>query len=171
MPAAISKGKTGAIADSPAKQLGRFIARYDPKVATLARACRSRMRKRLPTANELVYDNYQFLAIGYSSTDRSSDSLLSLAVSPKGVALCMLYGASLPDPAKIMYGGGSQVRFVKIESAKSLDAPAVRELIRAADIHGRISLPKNGKGKLIIKAISANQRPRRPLVKVKSKAR
>jgi hypothetical protein len=155
--------------ETPAKQLEGFIAKYDPAVAKLARACRATMRKKLPTANELVYDNYQFLAIGYSSTDRASDSLLSLAVSPKGVALCMYYGAALPDPDKIMYGGGNQVRFVKVESAKSLDAPAVNALIRAADAHGRVSLPRTGKGKLIIKAISAKQRPRRPLAKPKPK--
>jgi Domain of unknown function (DU1801) len=155
--------------ESPATQLEGFIAKYDPTVAKLARACRAAMRKKLPTANELVYDNYQFLAIGYCSTERASDALLSLAVSPKGVALCMSYGAALPDPDKIMYGGGNQVRFVKIESAKSLDAPAVNALIRAADAHGRVSLPRTGKGTLIIKAISAKQRPRRPLVTPKKK--
>jgi hypothetical protein len=159
-----------ASAATPAKQLESFIAKYDPAVAKLARACRATMRKRLPSANELVYDNYQFLAIGYSSTERASDSLLSLAVSPKGVALCMYYGAKLPDPQKIMYGGGNQVRFVKVENAKSLDAPAVMALIRAADERARVQLPESGKGKLIIKAISAKQRPRRSVAKKKSKA-
>jgi hypothetical protein len=28
------------------------------------------LRQRLPTANELVYDNYNFFVIGYSSTER-----------------------------------------------------------------------------------------------------
>lgn len=154
--------KKGAVTETPARQLEGFIAKYDPKVAALARSCRTTMRKTLPTANELVYDNYQFLAIGYSSTDRASDSLLSLAVSPKGVTLCMYYGASLPDPKNIMHGGGSQVRFVNVESAKSLSAPAVRALIRAANAHGRVPLLRTGKGRLIIKAISAKQRPRRP---------
>lgn len=125
------------------------------------------MRRKLPTANELVYDNYQFLAIGYSSTDRASDSLLSLAVGPKAVTLCFYYGALLPDPQKIMYGGGNQVRLVRIGSARSLDAPAVTALIRAADAHGRVALPRSGKGQLIIKSNSARQRPRRPVTKAK----
>jgi hypothetical protein len=42
---------------TPAEQIESFIAKYDPKVAQLARACRAAMRKRLPTANEVVYDN------------------------------------------------------------------------------------------------------------------
>ena len=60
MPAA----KKIATTESPAKQLESFIAKYDPTVATLARACRAAMRKKLPTANELVYDNYQFFISG-----------------------------------------------------------------------------------------------------------
>ncbi|MDQ2931714.1 MAG: DUF1801 domain-containing protein [Gemmatimonadota bacterium] len=161
MPSAKKTGST----ESASKQLAAFIAKYDPAVAALARTCRATMRKILPTANELVYDNYQFLAVGYSSTDRASDSLLSLAVSPKGVALCMHYGAHLPDPTTIMYGGGNQIRFVHLDGAKSLTAPAVRALIRAADAHGRVPLPRTGNGQLIIKAISAKQRPRRPVKK------
>ena len=38
--------------------------------ATLIRSVRKLLRERLPTANELVYDNYNFFVIGYCSTDR-----------------------------------------------------------------------------------------------------
>jgi hypothetical protein len=48
----------------PAKQLAGFIARFDPQVAKLVRAARVVLRKRWPTAVELVYDNYNALAIG-----------------------------------------------------------------------------------------------------------
>lgn len=44
-------------AASPAKQLAGFIAKYDPAVARLTLATRAALRKRLPTAIELVYDN------------------------------------------------------------------------------------------------------------------
>ena len=54
-------------AASPSKELAGFLAKYDPAVAKQARAARTALRKRLPTALELVYDNYQFLAIGYST--------------------------------------------------------------------------------------------------------
>ena len=82
MPIARKAGST----ESASKQLAAFIAKYDPSVATLARACRATMRTILPTANELVYDNYQFLATGYRPTERASDSLLSPAVSPTVLA-------------------------------------------------------------------------------------
>jgi hypothetical protein len=147
--------------DSPAKQLAGFIDKYDAPVAKLARATRAALRKRLPTANELVYDNYQFLAIGFSATERASDCLVSLAVSPKGVALSFYYGASLPDPDGILLGSGNQNRFVRLDGPATLAIPAVESLIRAAIAQAKTPLPTSGKGELIIKSISAKQRPRR----------
>ena len=60
---------TKSVPESPSKQLAGFIAKYDPAVAKLARAARTALRKRLPTAVELVYDNYQFLAIGFAAVN------------------------------------------------------------------------------------------------------
>lgn len=158
-----SKRSTAKVAskDSPAKQLEGFIAKYDPAVARLARATRAAVRKRLPTANELVYDNYQFLAIGFSATERPSDCLVSLAISPKGVALSFYYGATLPDPKKVLLGSGNQNRFVRLESAATLANPDVENVICAAIARAKTPLPATGRGHLIIKSVSAKQRPRR----------
>ena len=119
------------------------------------------MRKRLPTALELVYDNYQFLAIGYCATERASDCIVSLAVSPKGVSLCFIHGATLPDPRGILLGSGKQTRFVRLSSVATLAEPAVAALLRAAIAKAKTSLPTAGRGRTIIKSISAKQRPRR----------
>ena len=148
-------------AESSAKRLAAFVAKYDPAVARLARATRAALRKRLPTAVELVYDNYQFLAIGFSSTERASDCLVSLAISPKGVALSFYYGASLPDPDGILLGSGNQNRYVRLESAASLAFPAVEALLRAAMAQAKTPLPATGRGSTVIKSVSAKQRPRR----------
>ena len=144
-----------------AAQLAGFVAKYDPAVGRLARSTRSAMRKRFPTALELVYDNYQFLAIGYSTTERASDCFASLAVSPKGVALSFYYGSTLPDPTGILQGSGNQNRFVRLASAATLADPAVAALLRAAVKQARAPLPATKRGRTIIKSISATQRPRR----------
>jgi hypothetical protein len=146
---------------SPAAQLAGFVAKYDPAVGRLVRATRAAMRKRLPTALELVYDNYQFLAIGYSATERASDCIVSLAVSPKGVALSFYYGSTLPDPQRVLLGSGNQNRFVRLASAATLAEPAVATLLRAAIAQARTPLPTSGRGRTIIKSVSAKQRPRR----------
>jgi hypothetical protein len=147
---------------APAAQLASFVAKYDPAVGRLVRAIRAAMRKRLPTAMELVYDNYQFLAIGYSASERASDSIVSLAVSPKGVALCFIHGTTLPDPKGILQGSGKQTRFVRLAGVPTLAEPAVAALLRAAVSKARTPLPSSGRGRTIIKSVSATQRPRRP---------
>src|SRR5258706_3668950 len=146
---------------TPEKQIAEFIAKFDPTVAKNIRACRAALRKRMPTANEMVYDNYNFFVIGYSSTERPSDSIVSLVAAKKGVGLCFIYGATLPDPGKMLRGSGVQTRSIQLPSEKTLGERKVEALLRAAIAQGKAPLPKSGKGKTIIRSISAKQRPRR----------
>jgi hypothetical protein len=143
------------------KQLKSFIDKFDPKNQALIHAIRKAIRKRLPTANELAYDNYNFFVIGYGATERPSDCILSMAAGANGVGLCFIRGASLPDPQKILLGSGNQTRFIRLESAAVLARPEIEALIAAATAKSKVPMPSSGKGKLIIRAISAKQRPRR----------
>ena len=159
MKAATQPGAQAAA--SPAQRLEGFIDKFDSKAAALIRSVRKALRKRLPTAHELVYDNYNFFVIGYSSTERPSDCIVSIAAAANGVGLSFYYGATLPDPHKLLLGSGSQNRFIRLESAATLARPEVEDLIAAAIAQGETSLPKSGKGRLIIRSISAKQKPRR----------
>jgi hypothetical protein len=154
-PAAGSRG------ESPARQLAFFLARFDPSVAALARSCRAAMRKRLPTANELVYDNYNALVVGYCSSERPSDANVSLPITPRGVSLCFIHGAKLPDPRGILQGSGNQTRFLRLGSAKDLARPEIEALLAAAIARAKTPLPTTGRGRLVIRSVSAKQRPRR----------
>lgn len=150
-----------AAPETPAKQLAGFIAKFDPAVAKQIRSTRAAVRQRFPTAIELVYDNYNFLAIGYSATERPSDCIVCLAANAKGVGLSFYYGATLPDPHKILLGSGNQNRFIRLESAATLARPEVQDLIGAAVRQAKTPLPETGGGYTVIKSISAKQRPRR----------
>jgi hypothetical protein len=152
---------------SPAKQIAGFIAKFDPEVARVIRSARAVLRKRFPTAIEQVYDNYNFLAIGFCTTERTSDCMVSLAAQAKGVSLSFYYGASLPDPAGILQGSGNQNRFIRLESAATLLNPDVQTLLAAAATQAKSPLPASGGGYTMIKSISAKQRPRRILQKQK----
>jgi hypothetical protein len=147
--------------ESPARQLAGFIAKFDPSVAKLLHSVRSALRERFPTAIEQVYDNYNFLAIGFCTTERTSDCIVSLAVSAKGVALSFYSGASLPDPGGILRGSGKKNRFLRLESSATLSRPEVQSLLRAAIAQAKSPLPSNGRGYTMIKVVSAKQRPRR----------
>jgi hypothetical protein len=149
-------------ADDAEVQLRAFIEKFNPEHQALIRACRAALRRRFPTANELVYDNYNFFVIGFSTTERPSDSIVSLAAGANGAGLCFPYcGARLPDPHKLLLGSGSKNRFIRMESAKVLDRPEIEELIASAENLAKTPFPRSGRGKLIIRSVSAKQRPRR----------
>lgn len=143
------------------KQLNSFIDKFEPKNQALIRAVRKALRRRRPAANELVYDNYNFFVIGYGATERPSDCILSIAAGANGVGLCFIHGASLPDPHKILLGSGKQTRFLRIPSPETLARPAVEVLIAAAVAKSKAPMALAGKRKLIIRSVSAKQRPRR----------
>jgi len=143
------------------KQLQGFIEKFEPKHQALIRAMRKALRKRMPSANELVWDNYNFLVVAYSATERPSDSIVSIAAAANGVGLSFYRGATLPDPQQVLLGSGVQNRFLRFESAKTLLVPDVDALINAAIAQAKTPFPTKGKGKLIIRSISAKQKPRR----------
>jgi hypothetical protein len=145
---------------TPDAQLKGFIAKFDAKNQATIRAVRRSLRKTLPTAFEMVYDNYNFFVIGYSPTERPSDAVLSIAAGANGVGLCFIHGRGLPDPAKLLQGSGNQTRFIHLDSAAMLERREVKALIAAALANAK-PMPATGKGKLIIRSISAKQRPRR----------
>ena len=119
------------------------------------------MRKRFPAANELVYDNYNFFVIGYCTTERPTDCVVSLAVNAKGIGLSFYYGATLPDPSRILQGNGKQNRFVRLDGAATLGRPEIKELLDAAEAQADPPFAKSVRGKLIIRSISKKQRPRK----------
>ncbi len=115
----------------------------------------------MPTAVELVYDNFHALVMAFGSSERPSDCIVSLAVYPGHVTLNFFYGAELPDPDGILSGSGDQNRFIRLENAEMLARAPIESLVASAIAHAKTPLPSSGKGETIIKSISARQRPRR----------
>src|SRR5258708_12829465 len=129
MRASTPAGPTGADSE---KQLETFIRKFDPTDQRLIRAVRRTLRKRFPTANELVWDNYNFFVIAYSPTERPSDAIVSMAAAANGLRLFFLEGKKLPDPKKILLGSGNQVPSIRLESVDVLARPEVQPLIAPA---------------------------------------
>jgi len=140
------------------REMVALLARFDPAIRTLVREARATLRRRMPTAIELVYDNARTLAIGFASSDRTSDTIVSLAVYARGVNLYFMYGAALPDPHHLLLGSGNQGRFVRLESVEMLDTREIDDLLTAAIAEGDTPLPKSGRGRFVIKSISPTRR-------------
>ena len=147
---------------TPAKQLESFLKKYHPRIAAFARRTLTTMRKRLPGATELVYDNYNALVIGFGPTERGSEAIFSIVLFPRWLILYFLQGAQLPDPQGLLKGSGTRGRHVRLETHATLDDPEIRSLMNAALNRAKVPLDPKARRKLIIKSISAKQRPRRP---------
>ena len=142
-------------------QLKGFIAKLEPGHQALMRSVRRALRKRFPSANELVYDYSQSLVIGFSPTEGGIDSVLALASGTDGVRLYFNQGPALPDPKKILLGSGKQTRFIRIESLRTLRLPEVEALMKSARDQAKTPFRPGGRGMLIIKSTEAKRRTRR----------
>jgi hypothetical protein len=141
--------------------LASFVAKFDRVNQRLIGDVRAALRGRFPAAHELVYDNYNFFVIGYSATLRPSDAVLSIAASAAGVSVCLTHGAALADPAGLLSGAGKQTRFLRIKSAADLDRAEVASLLTRAASEAPVPLRDGAPGTLVIRSVSAKQRPRR----------
>ena len=148
--------------DEAQTQLDGFIDKFTPELAALTRALLVRMKARVPGATILVYDNYNALAIGFAAGERVKDVVLSLAVYPRWVSLFFMQGRWLDDPHGLLKGAGSMVRHVPAVTEAVLDDPRLDALIEAALDQAERPINPAGEARLIIKSVSAKQRPRRP---------
>jgi hypothetical protein len=143
------------------QQIAGFLAKYGPEIARQARAARRKLRKRMPTAVELIYDNYNALVFGFAPDEHASGAILSIALYPRWVTLFFLQGRNLLDPEGLLEGAGRIVRSIRLESEKDLDKRPVRALIAQAIARARVPLPAKGRGRTVIRSVSARQRSRR----------
>lgn len=155
------------VKENPEGALRGFIDKFDEVNQRLIRGVRQALRKRFSTAFELAYDNYNFFVLAYSPTERPSDAVVSMAAGASGVGVCFLHGARLPDPKKVLLGSGSQTRFIRVASVGVLSRPEVRALFAVAVAQSRASFRTSGKPTLIIRSVSAKQRPRRKAASTK----
>jgi len=150
------------MADTPRSQLAAFIAKYSPEIAKEGRAALTRMRRLVPGAVQLVYDNYNGLVVGFGPTERPSQAVVSILLMPDHLTLCFIDDApSLPDPEKLLKGSGNVVRHIRLASARDLDRPAICALVNEAVKRADVPFNPRQPAQLVIKSISKKQRPRR----------
>jgi hypothetical protein len=151
------------MAETPARALAGFMAKYTPAMAKEGRAVLARLRTLVPGAVQFVYDNWNGLVIGFGPTERPSAAVVSMLMTPDHVSLCFLQGGpDLPDPEGLLKGSGNVVRHIRLTSASDLDRPAIRTLVKTAVSRSEVPFGKGSRARLVIRSISKRQRPRRP---------
>ena len=142
-------------------QLRGLISKLAPAHERLIVATRRSLRKRLPTAHEVVYEYRDFFVISYSPNEHGYEGVLAIRASANGVRLYFNQGKGLPDPEKLLQGAGKQTRWIDLDGASALTLPAVASLMDEAIVRNRVPFARTGRGPVVIRSVSAKQRPRR----------
>lgn len=138
-------------------EVGKLVAKFSPTQLRLVAAARRSLRKRLPTAHEVVYEYRNWFVISYSPSGQGYEGVLAIRGDAEGVKLYFSRGKELPDPEKLLKGA-AQVRFVELESASTVTRPAIARLIDEAIACNRVPFARAGRGSVIIRSASAKQR-------------
>ena len=115
------------------------------------------LRKRLPTAHEVVYEYRDCFVISYSPNERGYEGVLAIRASADGVRLYFNRGKGLPDPGKLLQGAGKKARWIHLEGASTLARPAVARLIDEAIARNRVPFARTGRGPVVIRSTAAKQ--------------
>jgi len=141
-------------------ELRRLIAKFALAHQRLIGAMRRWLRKRLPTAHEVVYEYRDCFVISYSPNGRGYEGVLAIRGSADGVKLYFNQGKGLPDPEKVLRGSAN-ARWILLEGASTVARPAVARLIDEAIARNRVPFALTGRGPVVIRSASARQRRRR----------
>jgi len=151
--------QTAAERRSAEAQVRTLIARFAPDRLRLVAALRRSLRKRLPTAHEVVYEYRAWFVISYSPSGHGYEGVLAIRGDADGVKLYFNRGKELPDPEKLLHGSG-QARSIEVQGASTLARPAISRLIDEAIARNRVPFATAGRGPVVIRPASAKQRPR-----------
>jgi hypothetical protein len=147
---------------SAESELQTLIEKFAPSHLRPIGAIRRSLRKRLPTAHELVYEyaNQGAVVISFSPNEHGYEGVLAIRATADGIKLYFNQGKDLPDPAKLLQGS-SQTRWIQMDGASTLARPEVACLIEEALARNSVPFPPAGRGSVVIRSTSAKKRPRR----------
>ena len=143
------------------KDLLKFLEAFPPESREIALWLRDFVWDLYPKCNELIYDNYNFLAFGWGPTDRMSDIFCSIAVGTRGVIFGFMWGVKLDDPDSLLAGSGSQFRSLRVPDTASFPKAYVKKLIKQAhklSVERLKGKPQTPNGVTVVKSISEKKR-------------
>jgi hypothetical protein len=142
-------------------ELKPMLAVFAPEVQDTAWWIREFIWERFPTSNELIYDNYNALAIGWGLTDRLADVFVSFAVYGGGVNLGFNRGNELSDPQGLLKGGGSYYRHYRLGRQADFPSAYMEGLMHDAWMNAQSRLKPTAKpaeGLTMVKSVSEKKK-------------
>lgn len=149
------------MAREPLTDLLKFLKPFDKKVQEIALKLRAFVLDIFPDTNELIYDNYNALAIGYSLSDKQKEMFCHIAVYSKYVNIGFDHGVALDDPKQLLKGSGNRIRHITVTDFAAFQKTYVKKLLKQAHKLSFDTLDKKNQiiiGQSIVKSISANKK-------------
>lgn len=139
-----------------------FLLPFDKHIVELALWLREFVWDRYPHCNELIYDNYNAVAVGWSPTEKVGDTFCSIGVyGNKDVHFGFYWGSKIADPEKMLLGKGNQYRYIKLNTQADFPQAYIEKRVADAYAYSVSQLkPKSVilNGQTIVKSISAKKK-------------
>ena len=148
----------------------KFLKPFEEDVKDLVLWLREFVWDLYPTANELIYDNYNALAFGWSPTDRVGHTFCNIAIgrTSKKIHFGFYWGSEIADPEKRLIGNGNQYRYLLVKSKKDFPKTYIKKLLKEAYINSVLKVKDQSqilKGQTITKSVSTVKREKKSLPK------
>ena len=145
------------------KDLLKFLKPFPENVRELVLWLREFVWDLYPGSNELIYDNYNALAFGWSPTDRVGHVFCSIAVgrTTHNIHFGFYWGNELTDSKNILIGKGNQYRYILVKSKNDFPGAYMKKLLKEAYSNSlaKVKDPKQiRKGDTITKSVSVKKR-------------
>jgi Domain of unknown function (DU1801) len=135
---------------SPDPEYLKLLEPYGEVIQELALAARNLILEDAPEASEFVYEVYT-IADHFTFTERPGDAFAFTTTHVNWINLGFNFGSQLPDPHGLLRGEGKWIRHIRIAQAADLNAPGVRELLRAAIAQAERPQVKVGKPRTTVR--------------------
>ena len=148
------------------KDLLRFLKPFSKEISERALWLREFIWDLYPQTNELIYDNYNALAVGWSPTDRVGHTFCSIAVgrTSNNVHFGFYWGSEISDPDKVLLGEGNQYRYILVPDKNKFPKAYIKKLVKEAYANSLAKVKDKKQimnGQTIVKSVSAKKREKK----------
>jgi hypothetical protein len=145
------------------KDLNKFLKPFPEDMKEIFLWLREFVWNLYPGSNELIYDNYNALAVGWSPTDRVGHTFCSIVLgrSSGNIHFGFYWGSQINDPDKILLGKGNQYRYIYVTDKNTFPKIYIKKLLKEAYTNSMLKVKDKNqiiKGITITKSISATKR-------------
>jgi hypothetical protein len=140
-----------------------FLKSFSNEAQKLTLWLRDFVWENYPVTNELIYDNYNALAFGWSVTEKLGHTFCSIALgrTSKNIHFGFYWGSQISDPKDVLLGNGNQYRYILVENEKTFPKAYIKKLMKEAYANSlaKVKNQMDIKGGLtIVKSISPAKR-------------